>query len=188
MKEYWLYGVFAAALASPPAHLRAPRINDGTYETFTLPVVIEGRQYAMFSFCDQTAAHPDRASQVGPPFASVYVAYPNKQFFWKDTKPQDFGLIRWPLEDPAKLYLGTLHREHVKSIDEWVGAIKKYNQLLSLVLERQWLLTAHPTTSEERATARELQDCTRVLYDKPLQFYYQHEGRQFLAWMARAAK
>ena len=188
MKEYWLYGAFAAALAATPAHLREPRINDGTYETLTLPVVIDGKQYAMFSFCDQEAANPSKASRVSPPFASVYVAYPNKTFFWKDVTSRDFGLTQWPLDEHKESYLGVLSRKHIHSIEEWVSATKEYNRLVSLVLERKWLITAHFATQEEQKAARELQDCVRILYDKPLLPYYRHAGRQFLAWMERAAK
>jgi len=81
-----------------------------------------------------------------------------------------------------------LHPGQAASVQEWRSAEREYERLVSLVLERRWLLTRHAVTAEERATAQELQECTRILYDKPLLPYYQHAGRHFLAWMERAAK
>ena len=190
MKDYWLYGAIAAALSSPPAHLkREVEMMDGGghYSTEIVPVVLGDRQYAQMGFCYITGFSPGQERWLTAPFATVTVAYPDKHVVWRGTKPADFNLMptRHP-GDPTE-YMGLVERQGL-TISEFSNARSRYPQLVSVVMEHQWLLTKHPVTAEERATARELQDCVRILYDKPLLPYYQHAGRQFLAWMARAAK
>ena len=190
MKELWLYGAIAAALSSPPAHLKG-RVEmmegGGNYSTEILPVVTGDRQYALIGFCSITGFSPDQERWLTAPFATVTVAYPDKHVVWHDTKPVDFGLS--PTRHPGSPteYMGLVEREGL-TLSELRNARSRYPQLVSMVMEQRWLLTRHPVTAEERATARELQDCVRILYDKPLLPFYQHAGRHFLAWMARAAK
>ena len=190
MKEFWLYGAIAAALSSPPAHLkREVEMMDGGghYSTQIVPVVLGDRQYAQMGFCYITGFSPGQERWLTAPFATVTVAYPDKRVVWRDTKPIDFGLspTRHP-GDPTE-YMGLVEREGLTML-EFDNAERRYPELISKVMERRWLLTQHSVTVEERATARELHDCVRVLYDEPLLPYYQHIGRHFFAWMKRAAK
>ena len=190
MKEFWLYGAIAAALLAPPAHLKGhveKMDGGGHYSTQILPVVAGDRQYALLGFCYITGFSPGQERWLTAPFATVTVAYPDKRVVWRDIQPIDFGLTptRHP-GDPAE-YMGLVERKGL-TVSELSNARSRYPQLVSAVMEQRWLLTQHAVTAEEKATARELQDCVRILYDKPLLPYYQHAGRHFLAWMARAAK
>lgn len=191
MKEIWLIGAYAAVLASEPAHLRsqlAPREGGPqSQQTPVLPVVAGEKQYAQICFYKSDGPVYGKMPKIYPPFARVRVSYPDKKVHWDDVEPETLGLVGLPLTDNKVPYLGTLEKG-IFSMQEWRNANDRYDVLISLVFERRWLLTRHGVTTEERATAQELRDCTRILYDKSLLPYYQHEGRQFLAWMTRAAK
>lgn len=159
----------------------------GNYATMVLPVLEGDKQFALLSFCSVSGNRPTEERKMYPLFASVKVSYPEKQVVWKDVHEGDFGLTS-PLRDEGKEpYLGVVDRSGLVS-GEWANAKRRYTPLVSLVMEKRWLLTQHTVTAEECATAKELQDCVRILYDKPLLPYYQHAGRQFLSWMERAAK
>lgn len=190
MKHYWLYGLFMSALASPPAKLKG-QVEDfdggGNYSTMILPVIVGDKQYAMMSFCKISGSMPNDERRLYPPFASLSIAYPDKHTQWGELKRGDYGLNA-SLVDPDKVhYLGVIE-DNGTSLDEWESAQARYPELISAAIEHRWLLTHHAVTKEERATAQELQDCARILYDKPLLPYYHHAGRQFFAWMERAAK
>ena len=191
MKDIWIIGVYAAMLASIPAHLRnllEPREGGAQFQqTHALPVVARDKQYALICFYKTDGPVYGKMPNIYPPFACVKVSYPNKETHWADVKPETLGLTHFPRTKDKVPYLGTLERGRI-SMQERRSAIERYDVLISLVFERRWLVTGYATTTEERAAARELQDCTRMLYDKPLLPYYKHEGRQFLAWMERAAK
>jgi hypothetical protein len=192
MKDIWLIGAFAAVLASVPAHLRdkvEPQ-EGGTQpqQTQAIPLLMGDKQYVLISFYEMDGPTYGELPKIYPPFASAYVSYPSKEVKWQDVTANDFNLISLPLDALKKPYLGELHPGQAASVQEWRSAEREYERLVSLVLERRWLLTRHAVTAEERATAQELQECTRLLYDKPLLPYYQHAGRHFLAWMERAAK
>ena len=90
-------------------------------------------------------------------------------------------------QDEFGVRLGPIQRDHLGK-DEWYNAVTTYFPLVLRVVEQRWLVTAYPTTTEERETARALQQCVRALYDAPLLPYYRHFGHHFLAWMERAAK
>lgn len=190
MQDYWLYGVFAAALASPPAHLKGKvELLDGggNYTTMIIPVLQGYKQFAVMSFCGVSGHKPGDERRIYPVFASIYVSYPDKRIEWRDIKLNEQGTTSFSRDANKEYYLGVIDRSHLKA-GEWAEARTRYNPLISLVMERQWLLTRHAVTPEERATARELQQCVRVLYDKPLLPYYHHVGSQFFAWLERAAK
>lgn len=191
MKEAWLIGAYAAVLATVPAHLNSritPREGGlQSQQSLPIPAVAGERQYVLIYFYESSGPVFGKMPDVYPPFASAQVFFPDKEVHWNDVKPEALGLTKLPVDEEKKPYLGTLERGNF-SMEEWRNANKRYDVLISQVLERRWLLTRHPITVEERASARELQDCTRILYDKPLLPYYQYAGRQFLAWMERAAK
>lgn len=191
MKEYWLYGIFAAALASPPPHLKG-RVEaldgGGNYTTMVLPLVQGGKQYAMMSFCSVTGSRPTEERRIYPIFASLYVSYPDKKVEWRDVQSDNIRKTGRLLDSYDKPYLGILDRSGI-SVSEWQDARERYAPLVSLVIERRWLLANnHVATFEERNTAKELQECIRILYDKPLMPYYQHYGSNFLAWIEKSAK
>lgn len=184
-------GVYAAVLASVPAHLRnqlEPREGGPQFQqTYVLPVVAGDKQYALICFYKSDGPVYGKQPKLYPPFACVKVSYPNKETHWDDVKPTALGFTNLPITEDKVPYLGTIERGGT-SMQEWRSANERYDVLISSVFEHCWLLTRHAVTAEERAAAKELQDCTHILYDKPLLPYYQHEGRQFLAWMERAAK
>ena len=191
MVEPWILGAFAAVLTSIPAHLHTKLASrDGgsqPQQTRVLPVVAGDKQYALICYYETSGPVFGKMPLVYPPFASVQIAFPGKQVQWADITPKQVGLFTVLLTPEKEPYLGALERKDI-TMQEWRNADSRYDLLISRVLERQWLLTKHPVTAEEHTTAKELQDCVRILYDKPLLPYYQHEGRQFLAWLARAAK
>lgn len=192
MKEAWLIGAFAAVLSSVPPHLRntlEPREGGlQSPQTHALPIILGEKQFVVISFYKSDGPVYKKPLKIYPPFASVSVSYPNKEVKWSDVTPTSFGLINLPITESNTPYLGVLEQNGTSSIREWRNADARYDQLISLVLERRWLLTRQAVTPEEQATARELQECTRILYDKPLLPYYRHVGRHFLGWMERAAK
>ena len=191
MKEAWIIGAYAAVLASVPAHLRIQlQAREGgtqAQQTLVLPVVAGDKQYAFICFYETEGPVYGKLPKIYPPFASVRVSYPGKDVHWEDVKPETFGFINLPQTADKRPYLGLLE-SGASSMQEWRNANARYDALISVVLERRWLLTHYSTTTEERAAAQELSDCTRILYEKPLLPYYRSAGRQFFAWMERAAK
>ena len=190
MKEFWLYGAITAALAAPPAHLKGHvemLDGGGNYSAMVLPVVEGDKQYALLAFGSVSGHSPSEERRIYPLFAAVKVSYPARQVQWLDLHEGSFGMRTTLFDAQHTPYLGVIDR-HNLTVDEWTSARQRYPPLVSLVMEREWLLTRHAVTNEERATARELQNCVRVLYDKPLLPYYHYAGRQFFAWMERAAK
>ena len=190
MKEYWLYGLFTAALANPPAHLKGQvemLDGGGNYSTEIIPVVQGDKQYAQLAFCKVTGIRPGDERWITTPFATVTVAWPDKHIIWQDVRGRDFGLVSVHKKGTLTEYAGQMDRAGT-TMAEFRQARSRYTPLVSMVIEREWLLTRHAVTDEERATARELQDCVRILYDKPLLPYYHHAGRQFFAWLERTAR
>jgi len=188
MEGIWLYEAFNAALAAPPAHLQrrvARLIGGSSYSTAILPVVEGEQQYAQLGFCRVRSCRPSTERWLSAPFATLSVAYPSQHPTWRDTQANQFGFMTTVRADDPTEYVGVINRQGM-TIAELNEASTYYPRLVSRVLEQRWLLTRYPTTEEERATAQQLQQYVRVLYDKALLPYYQHEGRQFLAWLARA--
>jgi len=189
MENIWLYGVFDSALATPPAHLRGRverLIGGGNYSTAILPVVEGEQQYAQLGFCEIIGSRPDDERWLSAPFATLAIAYPDQQSTWRDTQASQFGFMTTIRADDPTEYVGVVDRPGI-TLEELTEASTYYPRLVSRVLERRWLLTRYPTTDEERATAQQLQQYVRVLYDKALLPYYQHEGHHFLTWLVRAA-
>jgi len=189
MEAFWLYEAFATALAAPPNHLkgRVERlIGGGNHSTAILPVVEGEQQYAQLGFCQTMGSRPSDERWLSAPFATLSVAYPSQRPTWCDTQASQFGLTTTTRADDPTEYVGVIDRQGI-TIAELEEASSHYPRLVSRVLERRWLLTRYPPTAEERATAQQLRQCVRVLYDKALLPYYQYEGRHFLAWLARVA-
>ena len=122
-----------------------------------------------------------------PPRVTLRIHYPSGRFEWLEPEASAYGGPPLQPDPRGSLYLGAIVRDHLGPTD-WIDAVKRYFPLVCRVVERRWLVTAYPTTTEERDTARELQQCVRALYDAPLLPYYHHYGAHFLGWMARAAQ
>ncbi len=189
MKDSWLYEVFDIALAAPPAHLKGRvemLVGGGNYCTAILPVVIGEQQAVQLGFCQTSGVRPDAECWVSAPFATLTIAYPGQQISWRDTQAAHFGMTTTVRAGSPTEYVGVAGQEGI-TVEEFIEARTQYPQLVMRVLDRRWLVTRHPTTAEERATAQQLQQYIGGLYGKPLLPYYQQEGRHFLAWLARAA-
>jgi hypothetical protein len=187
----WLRGTTRPAMATLPAHLSL-YMNDATYSTNFLPVVIEGEQYAVISYCLGSGRLQDEEQAILPPFATLYVRYPDKTFRWKEVTPADYpayGLVDLPIDEYQQSYIGRLAPYAAGITEEALeNAQSEYLRLICLVLERGWLLSHQSITDEEQTAARELQQHIGVVYDTLLLPYYQHVGRDFFAWMTRAAQ
>lgn len=157
-------------MATLPARF-ALYMNDATYSTFMLPVVIEQQQYTVISYCLGSGRVQDQPQEVLPPFAVLYVSYPDKSVRWEEVTPEEYanyGLVNLATNayeeqtlgyvDPYAPGVTTEALQHARS---------QYLRLVSLVLEREWLLKPNPPTEEERTTARELQACVALLYKLP---------------------
>lgn len=192
MNDTWLVSALIAALAGAPAPISnrvQPMEGGGRYVAEALPVVEGDKQYVLFTFCTVSGGNrPGTERRLYPPFAKAYVAYPDLKVRWQEVdEKKGIANLATLTDADNHRYFGVIKRVGITS-SEWTNTRVRYNELLSVVLERKWLLTRHATSAEERATAKELADCVRVVYDKPLLPYYREEGRQFFAWMERAAK
>lgn len=188
MKEAWILSAIMAALAGAPPHLAKrvqPMEGGGRYTAEILPVVEAEKQYILLAFCSISGSSPSDERRLYPPFATVHISFPDKLIRWEEIDDKKYAGTH--LDHNNRHYLGLVERIGITPT-VWTNAHTQYLSLISLVLERKWLITKYAVTPEERATAKELQDCVQILYDKPLLPYYQQNGRQFLAWMERAAK
>jgi hypothetical protein len=187
----WAQGITRPAMATLPARF-ALYMNDATYSTLILPVVIEQQQYAVVAYCLGSGRVQDQPQEVLPPFAVLYVSYPDKSVRWEEVTPEkyaNYGLVNLATNAYEEQTLGYVDPYAPGVTTEALQhARRQYLHLISLVLEREWLLKPNPPTEEERTTARELQACVALLYKKFLLPYYQHVGHDFLAWMTRAAQ
>jgi hypothetical protein len=189
MTDYWLEEALEDAFDAVPAHLLSPpRINTATLTTCVIPQVMEERQYVVVAYCARGGGREGVIQMVYPPFAIVRVCYPDKTYQWEDVTSETLNLSGLPLDEQRRPYLGELENSKDFGTRGRNATIELYNQLVSQVIEQEWLIKSHHPTAEEQAIARQLQDCVRLLYIKPLLPYYQHVGRDFLAWMAHAAQ
>ena len=187
----WFAMAADAAMDALPNHLRLfVATPETSYQTVPVLVLVGEQQWVLSAFCDDTG--PGFNVTLGVP-RTIYaprvlqwIHYPTGAFRWEEPVPNAYGLAT-AITDDFGVRLGPIRRDHLGKM-EWYNAVISHLPLMLRVIERRWLLTAHPTTDEERETARALQQCTYVLYDAPLLPYYRHYGHHFLAWMERAAK
>lgn len=184
----WLVKADNVALAELPNHLRL-FINtpEAFYEAASLPVVIGEEQWLLSTFCEQGGrGWPNDPRTIYSPRVQQWIHFPSGAFRWEEPAPATYGSLT-AVQDEFGICMGSIQRGHLIG-NEWHEAAMRYSSLLLLVMEQRWLLTAYPTTNEERETARELLACTHIYYDQAMMPYYQHYGRHFLAWMERAAQ
>ena len=191
MKDPWLISALMAALSGAPAPLAKrvqPTEGGSRYVAEALPIAEDNKQYVLYTFCTASGGNrPGNERRLYPPFAVARVSYPDKQVAWRVVEKKSAESNGALLDSDKQPYLGNIERAGVTP-SEWTDARVRYNELIVLVLERKWLVTHHAPTAEERLVAKELEDCIQIVYDKPLMPYYRLNGRQFFAWMERAAK
>ena len=191
MKDPWLISALMAALSGAPVPLAKrvqPAEGGGRYVAEALPIVEGNEQYVLFTFCTASGGNrPGVERHLYPPFAVAHVSYPAKKVVWRAIERNGAEATATLLDADKQPYLGNIVRTGITP-SEWTDARVRYNELIGLVLERKWLVTLHPPTSQERQTAKELADCIRIVYDKPLMPYYRLKGRQLFAWIERASK
>ena len=180
-------------MAALPPHLELfMTIDDGgVYHTSLLPSLEGEELWLVSSACPVTSTGYANAHGVPrvlyPPRITLRIHYPSSRFEWLEPAPSSYGGPPLEADIYGSRYLGAIDRAHLEPA-EWINAVEHYFPLMLRVVEKRWLVTAYPTTEEERATARALQTCVRALYDAPLLPYYRHYGHHFLAWMERAAR
>jgi hypothetical protein len=189
VKQYWLEDALEDAFDDVPTQLLSPpRINTATQLTCVVPQVIDGRQYVVVAYCSRGGGREGVKQMVYPPFALVRVAYPDKTYQWDEVIPESFELSGLPLDEQNRPYLGVIEQAKDYGPRGRNAIIHLYNQLVSRVLEQEWLVNAHQPIAEEKAVGHELQECIRLLYDKPLMPYYKYVGHGFLLWLAQATR
>lgn len=187
--DYWLEDALEDAFDDVPTQLLSPpRINTATLLSCVVPQVLDGNQYAVVAYCGRGGGREGIQQVVYPPFALVRVAYPDKTYQWIEVTSESFELSGLPLDEQNRPYLGVMETAKEYGHRGRNATIDLYNQLVSQVLERGWLLSEHQPTAEEKAVAHELQECIQLLYDKPLMLYYEYVGRDFFAWMTKATR
>lgn len=184
----WFAKANNAALEALPAHLQLfVTTPEDFYRAATLPVVAGEEQWVLSAFCEKGGhGWPDSPRTIYAPKLLLWIGYPSGAFRWEEPAPNAYGLLT-ASTDEMGLCLGPIQRGHLIG-NAWSDAAERYRPLVRQVVEARWLVTAHATTDEERAVARELQACVHAFYDAPLLPYYRHYGHHFLAWMERAAK
>ncbi|UYZ64377.1 hypothetical protein [Hymenobacter weizhouensis] len=191
MIEDWYISVKRAAVETLPPDLYLDVTALGGYNTVLIPTVEGEEQWLISAYCGVTSSGYANAHGVPrllfPPHLMLRIHYPSGQFEWIELENSPYDGPALQRNAAGNECLGPISREHLGP-GEWRNAMRRHFQLVCQVVEQRWLLTAHSVTAEEQAVARELQDCIRAAYDKPLLPYYQHYGRHFLAWMERAAK
>lgn len=187
--EYWLEDALEDAFDDVPTQLLSPpRINTGTLLTCVVPQVLDGKQYVVVAYCGRGGGREGAQQVVYPPFALVRVAYPDKTYQWTEVTPESLELTGLPLDEQNRPYLGVIEEAKDYGPKGRNATIDLYNQLVSQVLEQGWLVSAHQPTAEEKAIGHELQECIRLLYEKPLMPYYKRIGHDFLFWLAHATR
>ena len=172
----------------PAQLLSPPRINTATLLTCVVPQVLDGRQYVVVVYCARGGGREGIKQVIYPPFALVRVAYPDRTYQWTEVTPESFELAGLPLDEQKRPYLGVMEEAKDFGARGRNATIHLYNQLVSRVLEQEWLVSTHQPTAGEKAVGHEFQECARLLYDKLLMPYYEHVGHDFLLLLARVTR
>ena len=188
--EGWYRKADNESTKARPAHLHWYIPGEGVYEAATLPVIVGDEQWLLSAFCDDTGPVFNETlgipRTIYSPRVLQWIHYPSGDFRWEEPSPDAYGLAT-AIRDDFGMRLGPIQRGHLPK-NAWREARMRYPALMLRVVEERWLVTAYPTTAEERETARALQAYTHALYDAPLLPFYHHYGRNFLSWMERAAR
>jgi hypothetical protein len=152
------------------------------YMTLPFPLLEEGVQKLVASFGSKSPAGSQEC-KIYPPFLSAEILYPSFDASWKRVTPEDFGLVL-----AADGSLGNLDDQQKKMSElsvEGYGALKKhYYQLLSTVLEYDWLTRAG-SDHLQRTVAQEVKMILGDLLEDALRDYYNQVGGELNEWIVR---
>ena len=187
----WLNKAYKTSKEILPARLQSFRKTmETTYQAASIPVLLGEEQWLLLASCESTSAGYAAAHNVPrhiyAPCLLEWMHYPSGEFRWEEPAPATYGSTT-AVQDEFGLCMGPIQRQRSPT-KSWHEASTEYSFLVERVIERRWLVTAYPLTTEERETARALRECIVVYYDAAMLPFYQHYGHQFLAWVARASK
>lgn len=148
-----------------------------------VPAILDGRQCIVVLFYKtfEEQAQPLKPMHPHPPFAGCYISYPDMEVRWRRFNQDDYiGSFYLPHDELDKLTQ--------PSQDQVEEKRRTYRQMISVLLERKWLLTSYPATSEEIAAAKVLRECIQVLSTPTTVASHAHIACQLWGWIRRVER
>lgn len=155
-------------------------VADEVRTTLALPHIAGETQWLTLGF--HWTSYRSEEVEVHLPFLQARAKLPSLEMMALPLAPSQFGLSS--SQEP----LGSLTALNRFSIDEYLALRSRYEELLSEVLGRRWLL-AHPEISaEERAAAQEMREIVEQIMERALEPYYRSAAADLRAWTNRATR
>ena len=160
-------------------------VPDGLFELPPFPKVRADKSQAIvLAFCRrQHLAHPERL--VTAPYRVIEASYPDlDRIEDREVAPEDFGV-----DSPAdsNSFVGNLKELDRLSGDESLSLRRRYRELLSMVLERKWLVGGMNAPDLGKEIASEMRDILSKTTPRALAPYYEWLGRDLNHWFTRVA-
>lgn len=157
---------------------------DEVRTTHPIPAVLDGRQCVLTAFYRVASCDEQNNCLIYPPHHACCMSYPEMETVWQPLPAiADISSVAAFIDENKRPYLGKTKAEFEGPATE--EAVKSYQRLVTLLLQKGWLMTRHAATQEEQQAARYLRECVEILYHGPLKSYYHLKAWQFLGWMRR---
>jgi hypothetical protein len=151
---------------------------DNSYASIPYPVIIGNTQWVLFTFFLQDAPGPHSERRLYLPEYQVKVKYPTMEMVVEEIKDNIYHFrLSGPYDAIGKIRV--LERHDVQT---WLAAKNEYNQLLSLVLEKEWLLTGGRKAGQKEVAAKMEKDL-QVLQEDDLKNYDVKNERSISNWI-----
>ena len=158
--------------------------RDKVRATHPIPAVLDGQQCVLTAFyrVANYAEQDDRF--IYQPHGACCISYLEMETVWQALPTTTaISAATVLIDDNKRPYLGKIKSGFDDSAADEI--VKAYRRLVSLLLQRRWLMSRHAVTQEERNTARHLRECVEILYAGPLKNYYHLKAWQLLGWIRR---
>jgi hypothetical protein len=170
----------AAIAAYVQLHGLAP---DEARETLPTPIVRNGHQEVVIGY------HLGQAIKVGAgeprkiqfPYLQVMAQIPRHTITTREISPKDFGLSFGRTE-----YVGDLGDLRRFDLRTYKAKKKHYVELLSVVIDRGWLLDGAAVDGEQAQVAKELSAAFLEVREKALVPYYSVAAAPLISWFRKA--
>ena len=147
------------------------------YISLPVPVQEGKHSYMAVAFFEQSGP------VAGSPlvlYKNMYLArvrYPDCLIQIRTVDPTMFGITATENE------IGSIDRSHIGSVEEYVEAKRSYQELVSEIMENNWLSNKGPQSPREYEARKELRACWEILKEDKLMPFYRQAGGQLLKWM-----
>ena len=165
--ESWVEKALAAVSGTVPDWAVSPAKSTALRAAAPVPAVLDGRRCIVVGYYHAAPA-ADEKTVLYPPHAACYASFPDLETQWRALRGEEhFALFALPHDEQGRPCLGEEKPALTPSTNQAASALS-YQRLVSLLLERGWLLPHLPVTTEEKEAALALREATDVIFSSPL--------------------